>query len=64
MKTELEIIDELGEWLCRDMEKALAKQEDYDGYRGPISTYGAAERQNIKNVADRIQYYKTNCLDR
>jgi hypothetical protein len=60
MKTEREIIDALGEWLCRDMEKDLKKAADP---RLPISTQTAQGMAVISEVAARIKYYKEHCLD-
>lgn len=65
MKTERQIIDELGEWLCTDMETSLAKAEEQDGYRkGTMSTYNGAIMDNIRDVAKRIKYYRDNCIDK
>ena len=62
MKTDRQIIDELGEWLCRDMEKDLAKQEEMDGYRrGCVSTYHASAVANMHDIAGRIRWYAENC---
>ena len=60
MKTEREIIDSLGEWLCIDMEKALIKSSDP---RLPLSTDRAEKTLLIRDVAERIKFYIDNCLD-
>jgi len=59
MKTEKQIIDELGEWLCTDMEKDLAKSMD----RGGIPpTADMEKRAIIRDVAKRIHWYAANVL--
>lgn len=60
MKTERQIIDELGEWLCRDMERAIVKALDHNS---PLSTDRAEKIQIIKDVAKRIRFYRDNCLE-
>lgn len=59
MKTEKQIIDSLGEWLCLDMEKSLAKSIDP---RLPFPTESANGRLIIRDVAERIRFYRDNCL--
>jgi len=59
MKTEKEIINELGEWLCNDMEKSLYKHIRPDF---PLSTRYATVIENINDVAKRISYYRDHCL--
>lgn len=50
----VDAVDDLGNWLCRDMEKEAAKSCRFtDG----ITTYAV-----IADVAKRIRFYRENCL--
>jgi len=60
MKTERQIIDDLGNWLCTDMEKDLVKNNDMA--RLP-PTADMEKRLLITEVAKRIQWYRDNMLD-
>ena len=60
MKTEKEIIDDLGNWLCTDMEKAVHRNSRHDG---PISTNQMAMLDLISDVAERIKFYRDNVLN-
>lgn len=60
MKNEKQIIDDLGEWLCMDMEKALVRALDP---RLPLSTDRSEKILFIRDVAERIKFYRDNCLD-
>lgn len=51
---ERAVVDDLGEWLCRDMEKSAAKE---DLFTARIQMYAI-----INDVARRIQFYRDNCL--
>ncbi len=60
MKTEKEIINELGEWLCNDMEKSLFKHIS-PGF--PLSTQYDSGIETIKDVSERITFYRDHCLE-
>ena len=49
------VIDDLGEWLCRDMEKSLVQ-----AHEGIMSTDRAEKVALIRDVAERIQWYRDN----
>lgn len=57
MKTERQIIDDLGEWLCRDMEKGLVKSNDM-ARLPPIADMN--KFNIIRDVSRRIQWYRDN----
>ena len=59
MKTERQIVDDLGDWLCTDMEKEIAKS---DCEAGLPSTASMAQRALIIDVARRIKWYAENCV--
>lgn len=59
-KTERQVIDELGEWLCTDIEKDIVKSND--AARIPPSA-DMEKIEIIKDIAKRIHWYKENCLD-
>ena len=52
------VINDLGEWLCRDMEKALIR-----GYGDIMPTDRANKLVLIRDVAERIQWYRDNLDD-
>lgn len=60
MKSEKLVIDQLGKWLCRDMEKSLHGARERDG---PLSTSEEEKIAMIIEVAVRIQYYRDNCIN-
>ncbi len=60
MKTEKEIINELGEWLCNDMEKSLFK---HISPKRPLSARYDKGIENIKDVSKRITFYRDHCLE-
>lgn len=61
MKSEIEIIDDLGEWLCRDMELEVSKIRGGD--KGIPSTAYMGKLTIIKEVGDRIKFYRDNVLE-
>jgi len=61
MKTEKEIIDDLGNWLCRDMEKDI-QFENLD--HGLPPTHQMEKQLMIREVAKRIKFYRDNVLKR
>lgn len=63
MKTEKEIIDELGDWLCTDMEKDLVRDQDGDGKMLMDTEYGR-KLDIIRAVGEKIHWYANNVADR
>lgn len=59
MKTEKEIIDNLGNWLCTDMERELARNSASSGLP---PTSDIEKRKLIRDVADRIKWYRDNII--
>jgi len=53
-----EIIDQLGEWLCKDMQKDLVAKGGYD--TGLPSTEYFNKVGLVKEVAERIKFYRDN----
>ena len=53
MKTEKQIIDELGEWLCKDLERELTKANlPFTELTEKLGT--------LHKIAERIQWYRDN----
>jgi hypothetical protein len=59
MKVEKKIIDDLGDWLCRDMEKEI---QFSNLEQGLPSTHQMEKQQMIREVAKRIKFYRDNVL--
>ena len=57
--TEKQIIDDLGEWLCRDMEKDVQISNENHGLP---PTHQMENQVMIRHVAKRIQFYRDNCI--
>jgi len=57
MKTERQIIDELGEWLCSDLERTLKIK-----YPGRTSMTYSNDIAVVHNMGERIKYYRDNFL--
>ena len=60
MKTEKDIIDDLGEWLCKDMERTLLKAVNP---RMPPSIDKVQNLMLIRDAIERIRFYRDNCLN-
>lgn len=61
MKTEKQIINELGEWLCRDMEKDIVMENER---RGLPSIADMEKIIIVQDVARRIHWYIDNVIDK
>lgn len=59
MKTEKEIIDDLGNWLCANMERELARNS---ASLCLPPTADIEKRKLILDVADRIKWYRDNII--
>jgi hypothetical protein len=55
-KTKVQTVDDLGDWLCREMELELAKASHR------TLTVDAAKINTIKEVAKLIRFYRDNLL--
>ena len=60
--TNSEIIDDLGEWICIDMMKEARK--GMCDPSNPISTDRARALNVIKDVCDRIKFYRDNVMQK
>lgn len=59
MKTEQQIIDALGEWICKDMANELHRNRSH---ASPFGTSEMAAFKRIHDVGERIKFYRDNVL--
>jgi hypothetical protein len=59
MEIEKQVIDDLGNWLCRDMEKEI---QFGNLEQGLLSTYQMEKQKMIREVSKRIKFYRDNVL--
>ena len=59
-RTEKQTIDALGEWLCKQMELDMVTNSQLNGM---LTTESFTQLLVIKDIAEKIRWYRDNCLD-